>query len=48
MKTHVKLRHPKTGGEWLCPAGAVEAWLAKGWKKADAATANAKTTGKDK
>lgn len=43
----VKLRYPKTGGEWMCPAEAVEAWLAKGWQKADA-SAEAKTTGKDK
>ncbi|MFG3340531.1 hypothetical protein [Glycomyces sp. NPDC048151] len=43
----VKLCHPKTGGEWMCPEAAVEAWLAKGWKKADAPAA-APTTGKDK
>ena len=38
----VKLRHPKTDGEWMCPAGAVEGWLAKGWKKANEATTNRK------
>lgn len=32
----VRLRHPITGGEWMCPVGAVGAWLEKGWVKADA------------
>lgn len=36
MTSYVKLRHPKTGGEWSCPAAAVDGWLAKGWQKADA------------
>jgi len=36
MTSHVKLRHPDTGGEWSCPAEAVEDWLAKGWKRAEA------------
>jgi len=40
----VKLTHPTTGGKWMCPANAVDAWLAKGWKKADEA---AKTNRKD-
>ena len=44
----VKLRHPETRGEWMCPAPAVEAWLAKGWQRAEAETAAAKYTGKDK
>jgi hypothetical protein len=43
----IELRHPKTGATWSCPAGAVEAWLAKGWKKAEAVPAEAKTTGKE-
>lgn len=30
----IELRHPKTGATWPCPAGAVEAWLAKGWERA--------------
>jgi hypothetical protein len=44
----VKLVHPRTGGEWMCPAGAVEAWLAKGWQRAEAPTEPKTTTGKDK
>jgi hypothetical protein len=43
----VELRHPTTGGVWMCPAAAVEAWRAKGWKKAEAVPAEAKTTGKE-
>jgi len=48
MTSHVKLRHPKTGGEWLCPAEAVDDWLAKGWQRADSASAAAKNTMKEK
>lgn len=32
---HVKIRNRNTGGVWLCPAEAVEDWLAMpGWTKA--------------
>lgn len=44
----VKLRHPKTGGEWMCPVGAVEAWLARGWLRADAPAESKTTSGRDK
>lgn len=33
-ETHVLLKHPKSGAVWPCPAGAVEAFTALGWKKA--------------
>jgi len=33
MTSHVTLRHPKTNGEWSCPAAAVDGWLLKGWKR---------------
>lgn len=29
------LIHPETGGQWNCPAGAVDDWLERGWKRAD-------------
>jgi len=35
MTARVLLRHPKTGAIWACPARAVDAWLAKGWRRAD-------------
>lgn len=49
----IELRHPKTGGVWMCPADAVEGWLAKGWKRSDTAgntveSAATAATGKDK
>lgn len=31
-ESHVTLRHKVTGGVWSCPAGAVGAWLGKGWE----------------
>lgn len=51
MQARVKLRHPKTGGVWMCPADAVDGWLAKGWERADAVSVTAvpsATTRKDK
>lgn len=34
MAERVLLRHPKHGGTWECPAAAVDAWIAIGWRRA--------------
>ncbi|QLQ37992.1 hypothetical protein [Micromonospora robiginosa] len=34
MDEHVWLIHPGTGGQWQCPAAAVDDWLERGWKRA--------------
>ena len=31
MADRVRLRHPETGGEWDCPAAAVDGWKELGW-----------------
>lgn len=41
MTARVLLRHPKTGATWVCPERAVDAWLAKGWRRADEPKPNA-------
>lgn len=33
MADRVRLRHPESGGEWDCPADAVEGWEALGWQR---------------
>lgn len=34
MADRVRLRHPETGGEWDCPAAAVDGWKELGWQEA--------------
>lgn len=33
MADRVRLRHPETGGEWDCPAAAVDGWKELGWQE---------------
>ncbi len=35
MDEFVWLRHPDTDGWFHCPPGAVKAWMARGWEKAE-------------
>ena len=43
MADRVRLRHPETGGEWDCPAAAVDGWKELGWEEVSTASLKSKS-----